>query len=466
MQTDQLSPTNALVSTATLLNRSISRQRARLAAYFSLALVDSLAILGGFSVAAMIRGETWLHPGGVNLGFATLAVYIFASGNRGGFSIESLSSVAESLRRAFSAFLTAALLIVLFSFFTQSGLLISRVAFASAVVISLFAIGIGRVFCDRIYISRLAGKLTDILIIIDGGLVPDDVMNATLLNAEREELVPDLQNPAMLDRIAAIIRPYDRVIVSAPRDRQAAWAVVLKGTHVIGEILLLEANRLGAIGVGEFSSYDTILVSRGPLSLGNRVKKRLFDLAVTIPALLALAPLLILVAIAIKLDSRGPVLFRQKRVGQSNATFEILKFRSMRTDASDAAGNRSAQRDDDRITRVGRFIRATSIDELPQLINVLRGDMSVVGPRPHALGSTAGDQLFWEINERYWMRHALKPGITGLAQIRGHRGATHRREDLEARLQSDLEYLNGWRLGRDVAILVGTVRVLIHPNAY
>ena len=279
-------------------------------------------------------------------------------------------------------------------------------------------------------------------------------------------LSPDLKDPVMLDRIAAIIRPFDRVVVTCPRDRQPAWAVVLKGTHVIGEIMLRDENRLGAIGVGEFATHDTILVSRGPLSLANRMKKRLFDLAITIPALIGLAPLLAIVAIAIKLESRGPVLFKQMRVGQSNGTFEILKFRSMRSDASDHHGNRSTGRDDDRITRVGRIIRATSIDELPQLFNVLRGDMSIVGPRPHALGSLAGNELFWEVNERYWMRHALKPGITGLAQIRGLRGATHRREDLEDRLQSDLEYLNGWRLSRDFAILVGTVRVLIHPNAY
>jgi polysaccharide biosynthesis protein PslA len=466
LSSEQAGTAKSFAATASSLNLSISRQRARVAAYLALAVCDSIAILGGFSLAAMIRGETWLAPGGVNLGLVTLGVYLLMSINRGGFAIEALASPSESVRRAFSAFFVAALLIVLFSFFTQSGLLISRVAFTVAITISALGVAVGRVACDRMYIRRLDGKLIDTLLIIDGGMVPEQHKQATLLDAENTGLSPDLHNPAMLDRIAAIIRPFDRVIVSTPRDKQAAWAVVLKGTHVTGEILLLEANRLGAIGVGEFSSHDTILVSRGPLNLANRIKKRLFDLAITVPALILLAPLLIGVAIAIKLDSRGPVLFRQQRVGQSNAKFEILKFRSMRVETSDEAGNRSAARDDDRITRVGRLIRATSIDELPQLLNVLRGDMSIVGPRPHALGSLAGDQLFWEVSERYWMRHALKPGITGLAQIRGYRGATHKREDLEQRLQSDLEYLNGWRLGRDFAILIGTVRVLVHPNAY
>jgi lipopolysaccharide/colanic/teichoic acid biosynthesis glycosyltransferase len=175
---------------------------------------------------------------------------------------------------------------------------------------------------------------------------------------------------------------------------------------------------------------------------------------------------MILVAIAIKLDSPGPMFFRQDRVGRGNRIFKILKFRSMRTERADGAGARSASLDDDRITKVGRIIRRTSIDELPQLLNVLLGDMSLVGPRPHALGSLAGNRLFWEVDRQYWHRHALKPGITGLAQVRGFRGATVRDIDLRNRLEADLEYLNGWTLWRDIAILVGTVQVLVHKNAY
>ena len=233
-----------------------------------------------------------------------------------------------------------------------------------------------------------------------------------------------------------------------------------------GELIVSGANNLGAIGLGDFGESDTLIVSRGTLNLVNRLKKRAFDLAITIPLLIFLSPLLIAVAIAIKLDSPGPVLFRQPRVGQGNRIFSIYKFRSMHSDKGDANGDQSTQVNDQRITRVGNFIRKTSIDELPQLVNVLRSEMSVVGPRPHALGSLAGDKLFWEINQRYWLRHALKPGITGLAQIRGFRGATDRQEDLEARLQSDLEYLEGWRMWRDVTILFGTAKVLMHPNAY
>lgn len=138
----------------------------------------------------------------------------------------------------------------------------------------------------------------------------------------------------------------------------------------------------------------------------------------------------------------------------------------MRTDREDSAGSRSASQTDDRVTRVGRLIRRTSIDELPQLFNVLKGDMSLVGPRPHALGSQAYDKLFWEVDGRYWQRHALKPGLTGLAQIRGLRGATDRESDLQQRLNADLEYVDGWSPWRDIGILLRTLRVVVHPRAF
>ena len=198
----------------------------------------------------------------------------------------------------------------------------------------------------------------------------------------------------------------------------------------------------------------------------NRIQKRALDLVVAVIALILLSPLLAIVALAIRLESQGPVLFTQLRVGQGNRQFRIFKFRSMRADSSDAAGTMSTGRDDQRITKVGRVIRRTSIDELPQLLNVIRGDMSMVGPRPHALGSTAGDELFWHASQQYWLRHALKPGITGLAQIRGYRGATERVEDLARRVRCDLEYLSNWSLWSDILILLKTIRVVMHKNAY
>jgi len=160
------------------------------------------------------------------------------------------------------------------------------------------------------------------------------------------------------------------------------------------------------------------------------------------------------------------VFFVQRRLGRGNRFFGMYKFRSMRAERADADGARSASREDDRVTRIGRFIRRTSIDELPQLVNVLRGEMSMVGPRPHAVASQAGDKLFWQIDATYWNRHSLKPGLTGLAQIRGYRGATEVEADLQNRLDADLEYISTWSPWADALIVLKTLRVLVHRQAF
>ena len=209
-----------------------------------------------------------------------------------------------------------------------------------------------------------------------------------------------------------------------------------------------------------------MLVARKPMTVRERAQKRVLDLTLTIILIIALAPLMAVIAIAIRLDSPGPALFRQARVGRGNQQFQMLKFRSMHVDRTDATGASSTQRSDDRVTRIGRIIRKTSIDELPQLFNVLVGDMSLVGPRPHALGSTAGEQLFWQVKETYWHRHQLKPGITGLAQVRGFRGATHEVSDLILRLDAEMEYIADWDIWRDITILFHTLRVVVHRNAF
>jgi lipopolysaccharide/colanic/teichoic acid biosynthesis glycosyltransferase len=256
------------------------------------------------------------------------------------------------------------------------------------------------------------------------------------------------------------------VIVSCPEGRRGAWARVLAGANVDAEMLVPELDAVGALGLRRHGDHSTLLVGCGPLRLRDRVTKRLFDVAFSGALLVLLIPVFAAIALAIRIESPGPVLFRQQRLGRSNRLFDILKFRSMRTELSDRSGSRSASRDDDRVTRVGRFLRRTSLDELPQLLNVLSGEMSIVGPRPHALETRADDELFWNIDERYWDRHAIKPGITGLAQVRGFRGATEKKADVTDRLRADLEYVDGWHIGRDVAIVARTIGVLVHPNAF
>jgi lipopolysaccharide/colanic/teichoic acid biosynthesis glycosyltransferase len=176
--------------------------------------------------------------------------------------------------------------------------------------------------------------------------------------------------------------------------------------------------------------------------------------------------LFLVIAVAIKLDSRGPVFFRQERIGLGNRSFRIWKFRSMRIEMQDPLAIQHTQRDDARVTRVGNFLRRTSLDELPQLFNVLIGEMSLVGPRPHAAMSKAGGALFWEVEQNYWERHVVKPGITGLAQVNGFRGSTFRADDLRNRLDADLIYVMRWSLWQDLVIIFRTFLILGHKNAF
>ena len=217
--------------------------------------------------------------------------------------------------------------------------------------------------------------------------------------------------------------------------------------------------------LGDVPVFD---VADRPISDWNLVFKWLFDHLVAALALVLLSPVMLATAIAIKLDSKGPVLFRQKRHGFNNELIEVFKFRSMYVDSADAGAAKLVTKDDPRVTRVGRFIRKTSIDELPQLFNVLKGQLSIVGPRPHALQAKAANVLYYEAVEGYFARHRVKPGITGWAQINGWRGETDTLDKIMQRVNHDLYYIEHWSLLLDLYILVMTpVSLFIRgENAY
>jgi Undecaprenyl-phosphate glucose phosphotransferase len=217
-------------------------------------------------------------------------------------------------------------------------------------------------------------------------------------------------------------------------------------------------------GVIDLLGVPAINLVASPLSASSMLKKEIFDRLFAATALIGLAPILLGIAIAVKLSSRGPVFFRQKRKGADGRVFTIYKFRSMRLHIEEKGTLRQATRNDARVTKVGAFLRRTSLDELPQFFNVLRGDMSVVGPRPHALEH---DDLYQKVVAGYINRYRIKPGITGWAQINGFRGETDRIEKMERRVEHDLYYLGHWSFALDMRIIGATIVAgLVHRNAY
>ena len=381
------------------------------------------------------------------------------------YSVRALISTRFAQARVVYSLLGTVTALIFMAYLARSPLDVGRMSMGFNVLAAAIVLASIRTVM-RPFVLRRCGPTAENVLIIDDGGAPVRVPGAWAVQTREHNLKPDFCDPHMLDQLGLFMTNMDRVLVSCPPERRAAWAMIFKGSNVSGEIVDPDVYSLGVVGARRCHSFGTLVVSVGPLSRQDRAVKRGMDILAAGSALLFLMPLLVTVAILIRVEDKGPVFFRQQRQGRNNRLFWIYKFRSMSTQQLDQAGARSASRDDDRVTRIGQIIRRTSIDELPQLINVLRGDMSLVGPRPHAIGSLAGNKRFWEVDPRYLLRHSLKPGLTGLAQVRGLRGATDTETDLTHRLQADLEYLDGWTMLRDLKIILGTIRVLVNDKAF
>ena len=286
-------------------------------------------------------------------------------------------------------------------------------------------------------------------------------------------LVDDLPVFGTTDDLVAMIRDdlIDQVIVALP------WSAEARIQQVVQKLALTPVRIRLAPDLANFAFAARPLVLLGdmpvitlferPISGTDAIVKRAEDLILTVGILFFIWPIMLLTALAVKLDSPGPIFFRQPREGFNNQRFDVLKFRSMTHDECQTDTIEQATRGDKRVTRVGRFIRATSIDELPQLLNVLRGDMSLVGPRPHAPSTKAAGRPFHEVVQTYAARHKVKPGITGWAQACGWRGETDTEEKLVKRLEHDLYYIENWSVTFDLYILVRTAFAVIFPkNAF
>jgi lipopolysaccharide/colanic/teichoic acid biosynthesis glycosyltransferase len=427
--------------------------------------LDALCIIVSFVLAALIRDH---FLGVSNWSFILVVIvptYFLAAANANAYATANVQDPFRVIAKSLHAFLMALCVTIFAAFALKTTDTFPRLVVSLGSIFAIIALSMSRYVFTRHLGFIIGGSPFSVVLLRDGETPIPDASFSIIMPTDGT-FDPESHDPVMYDRLAASLAHADRVIVACSPDRRVAWAHALKGANIQGEIFVPELDMLAPLGIASYGNTPTLIIANGPLGLFDRCVKRSFDVLLAGSALLILLPLLAVVAILIKRDSPGPILFTQTRIGRSNRMFRMKKFRSMYVDDSDGAGHRSTGREDDRITRIGRVIRKTSIDELPQILNVLAGDMSIVGPRPHALGSRAANKLFWEVDRRYWHRHAAKPGLTGLAQVRGYRGATLVEADLENRLQADLEYLEKWSIWRDIKITLLTFRVLLHRNAY
>ena len=274
--------------------------------------------------------------------------------------------------------------------------------------------------------------------------------------------VPVIGTTDELERVLAEL-PVEQVILALPSEDMPLMKSLMErlALHTVDVKIVPDLFQYVTLygGLEEFGGLPIVSLQGGPLEGWNLVAKRAFDILFSALALLILSPLMLVIAAAVKLSSRGPVLYRQERMGMDGAVFSILKFRTMRTDA-EMGGARMATAADDRRTGLGSFLRRTSLDELPQLLNVLRGDMSLVGPRPER---PVFIEEFKRQIPKYHLRHKVKAGITGWAQINGLRGQT----SIQKRIEYDLYYIENWSLLLDLKILLRTaLGGFLSRNAY
>lgn len=294
--------------------------------------------------------------------------------------------------------------------------------------------------------------------------VYDDVPATPVFEGFRVGQVADLMQDVALDRV-------DGVVIALPwAERHRMRALGARLRDFVVDVWLLPdpvTPPVPLAGTRLLPGVTLLSVWRRPLRDWAGAIKRGEDLVIGGLLLMVFLPVMALTAALVALDSRGPVLLRQPRFGYGNAVFHVFKFRTMYFNPEDLSGARPTVRGDKRVTRIGRFLRASSLDELPQLVNVLRGEMSLVGPRPHPVEMVVEGKYYEEVVDEYLARHRVRPGITGLAQINGLRGLVDTQEKARRRVALDLEYIDTWSLGLDLRILWKTLyKGFVSPGAF
>jgi Undecaprenyl-phosphate glucose phosphotransferase len=417
---------------------------------------------------------------------AVLALYFFTVA--GLYSFSQLTNLFAQSGRLLIAWASVMLILLALGFVTKAQLIdASRLWVGLWFVYGFFALFTGRLLLKRqIQRWQAGGRLTHNLVIIGAGEHGQRLVEHLnrhgeqgerilgLFDDRRDRVPQDVGGHPVLGTVADMLafarrNSIDQVIVALPWDAEGRLLGLMKKLRSLPVDVRLCPDMIGFHlphrQVTHIAGVPMLNVFEKPLAGWSYIVKMMEDRVLAALILLIIAPLLALISLAIRLDSRGPVFFKQKRYGFNNEVIEVLKFRTMFVDqCQNQQMVTQATKHDPRVTRVGRILRRTSLDELPQFFNVLMGTMSIVGPRPHAV---AHNEQYARLIDEYLARHRVKPGITGWAQVNGLRGETETLDKMEARVRYDLYYIENWSLMFDLRIILRTLLVgFRHPNAY
>jgi Undecaprenyl-phosphate glucose phosphotransferase len=453
-----------------------------------LALVAVVGFVVYFSYVVPSDGFAWHYVGAI-AGIALLAMFAFQIADI--YQVQAFRGHEKQYMRLASAWSVVFLIAIGVSFFAKAGDQFSRAWLGGFYVLGLATmIAFRRALFLLVRRWTREGRLDRRTVVVGADGNGDSLIHS--LAAQRDSDVHvvgmfddrgDARSSATCEGVAKLgtvddlvefarHTRVDLVIFSLPISAEARILQMLKKLWVLPVDIRLSAHtnklRFRPRSYSYIGSVPVLDIFDKPIADWDVVMKWLFDKIVGTLALIGLAPVMLLVALAIKLDSKGAVLFKQRRYGFNNELIEIYKFRSMYVDQADATASKLVTKDDPRVTRVGRLIRRTSLDELPQLFNVVfAGNLSLVGPRPHAVHAKAENRVYDEAVDGYFARHRVKPGITGWAQINGWRGETDSQEKIQQRVEHDLYYIENWSILFDLYILARTPFALLRwESAY
>ena len=436
-----------------------------------------------------LNGFNWEYVAAI-LGMSATAVICFQASDI--YEVQVFRGQLRQMTRMISSWAFVFLLFIGASFFAKLGGEVSRLWLSS-----FFAIGLAALIAERLLLRAMVrgwareGRLDRRTIIVGSDQNGEKLVEA--LNVQTDSdieilgVFDDRNDSRALDTCAGAPKlgkvddivefarrtRIDLVLFALPISAETRILEMLKKLWVLPVDIRLSAHtnrlRFRPRAYSYLGKVPTLDVFEAPITDWDLVMKWLFDHVVGAIVLLLAAPVMALVALAVKLDSPGPVLFRQKRFGFNNERIDVFKFRSLYHDQADPLASKVVTKNDSRVTRVGRFIRKSSLDELPQLFNVVfKSNLSLVGPRPHAVQGKLQSQLFDEAVDGYFARHRVKPGITGWAQINGWRGEIDNAEKIQKRVEFDLYYIENWSVLFDLFILLRTPLALLtkNENAY